>query len=96
LYAPPISHIPLNNKIVYSDYKSTGLSRYVQLQQAFYLHCNKYVKCLVDLPAWFNRLNTNIGDTRGKIAILLEARRRFDVNCLLPQCFRSLEEKALL
>ena len=42
------------------------------------------------------RLNTNIGDTRGKIAILLEARRRFDVNCLLPQCFRSLEEKALL
>jgi len=41
-------------------------------------------------------LNTNIGDTRGKIAILLEARRRFDVNCLLPQCFRSLEEKALL
>src|SRR5205823_7048497 len=55
LYAPPISHIPLNNKIVYSDYKSTGLSRYVQLQQAFYLHCNKYVKCLVDLPVWFNR-----------------------------------------
>jgi len=45
------------------------------------------------LPIW---LNTNIGDTRGKIAILLEARRRFDVNCLLPQCFRSLEEKALL
>jgi hypothetical protein len=43
-----------------------------------------------------SRLNTNIGDTRGKIAILLEARRRFDVNCLLPQCFRSLEEKALL
>jgi hypothetical protein len=42
------------------------------------------------------RLNTNIGDTRGKIAILLEARSRFDVNCLLPQCFRSLEEKALL
>src|SRR6266496_4174821 len=36
----------------------------------------------------------NIGDTRGKIAILLEARRRFDVNCLLPQCFRSLEEKS--
>jgi hypothetical protein len=31
------------------------------------------------------RLNTNIGDTRGKIAILLEARRRLDTSCLLPQ-----------
>ncbi len=39
-------------------------------------------------------LNTNIGDTRGKIAILLEVRRRLDVNCRLPQCFRSLEEKS--
>jgi hypothetical protein len=31
--------------------------------------------------------NTYIGDTRGKIAILLEARRRLDVSYLLPQIF---------
>jgi hypothetical protein len=30
------------------------------------------------------RPNTNIGDTRGKIAILLEARRGLDVYTLAP------------
>ncbi len=33
------------------------------------------------------RPNTYIGDTRGKLAILLEARRLLDVSCLLPQLF---------
>ena len=33
------------------------------------------------------RPNTNIGDTRGKIAILLEARRRLHRNSLLPRGF---------
>ena len=32
-----------------------------------------------------SRLNTYIGDTRGKIAILLEARRWLHVSYLLPQ-----------
>ena len=41
-----------------------------------------FVFNLIGLPIW---LNTYIGDTRGKIAILLEARRWLHVSYLLPQ-----------
>ncbi len=42
------------------------------------------------------RLNTYIDDTRGKIAILLEIRRRLDVSCLLPQMLPlGLRKKAV-